>query len=85
MFFIVGKAIESATGDMYGFTLKIAAINFGGVTSLVGGELKDAFRTAGATNWIVNAIANDTTDSLDIKVTGELTKTINWEIKLLKV
>jgi hypothetical protein len=47
-------------------------------TTLVGVNSVLTDYDAGAASWIVNIVANDTIECLDIEVTGEIDKTIRW-------
>ena len=50
--------------------------NDAGSTSLVGSVT--VLEIAESADWTVTAVANDTDDTLDIKVTGQAAKNINW-------
>jgi len=81
-------------GDAAVFVFKGTIKNIGGTTALMGDviyQLADGTWTttpstftndAGASLWGVLITANNTTDSLDISVTGELNKTIWWTCSL---
>lgn len=78
-------AIQSAgtagtVGDVFVKEYKGAIKNIAGTTTIVGGvgafSAEDIAIDAGAVLWSIDFVANDTTDKLDIKFTGELDKTI---------
>lgn len=73
-------AIEPATGDSWFREYKGAIKNISGTTSIVGvGVPYDSYaEDTGAATWDVSVEANDSTDALDIKVTGEAAHTIEW-------
>ena len=73
-------AIHGPTGDVAVRKYKVAIKKIGGTTTLV-----DSFTTediavdAGAVSWSAVVEANDTTDQLDYKVTGEAGHDIEWK------
>lgn len=81
-FTILGSATESATEDSFGFELKGCVKNVGGTVTLIGGTVLTEFKNAGATAWDITAVANSTTDSVDITATGEAAHTIDWNYSL---
>ena len=79
-FTIRGHGREDATGDTFGSKILGVIRNQGGVTALVGALDIVEFNDAGAATWDITAEANDGTDALDIKVTGEAAHTIDWKL-----
>ena len=73
---------QSATGDSYHVVIHGAIKNVGGTTALVGATVIDVFNDAGAATWSISAVADDTADTLDIRVTGENAKTIDWKSRV---
>lgn len=72
-------AINTANGDTLAVTYVGAIKRVGSTTSLVGSVTeRDKVNDAGASTWNVSVTANDTDESLEIGVTGEAAKTINW-------
>lgn len=72
-------AIEGATGDVWSYEFRGAVKNLAGTTTLVDTVWsQEIAEDVGATLWSVSIEANDTTDVLDIKVTGEAAHTIEW-------
>jgi hypothetical protein len=77
-------ASEAATGDVWVHEIKGAVKNVSGTTSLVDGTTDELIaEDTGAANWEVSIEANDTTDVLDIKVTGEASHTIDWTVVMI--
>lgn len=78
-FTVLIVAVDSATGDTHGFRYDGTIKNVSGVTSLVGmatgGDLTPPL-------WSVDISADDTNDTLQISVTGESGKTINWAARV---
>ena len=79
-FKIRGHGRENATGDTLSTVIQGCIRNEGGTTALVGALDAVVFEDAGATAWDITAEANDGTDALDIKVTGEAAHTIDWKL-----
>lgn len=79
-FIIRGHGRENDTGDTFSSEVKGCIRNESTVTSLVGEVLRTTFNNVSAAAWDVTAVANDGTDTLDIKVTGEAGKTIDWKL-----
>ena len=76
-------AIEAATDDVFVHEYKGAIKRTtAGVTSLVTSVIDETIaEDVGAAAWTVDFVANDTTDVLDIKVTGEAAHTIEWKVE----
>ena len=76
-------ALQSAGGanDTAFFELLGTIKNIGGTTTISNVTKIDIQREAGAALWDFDAAANDSTDTLDITVTGEAAKTIEWKIE----
>ncbi|KKN24764.1 hypothetical protein LCGC14_0891490, partial [marine sediment metagenome] len=81
-FTIKGHGRENATGDTKGSKIEGIIENTGGTTVLVGSLHIIDIDTAGAATWDITAEANDGTDALDIKVTGEAAHTIDWKLRV---
>lgn len=64
-------------GESASYVLEGCIDNNAGTTALVGTVTQTVVAEDTAA-WDVTAVANDTTDTLDIKVTGEAGKTIRW-------
>ena len=79
-FELVGIGREDATGDTLRARIEGAIERTGATTALVGANATVETDTAGATLWSIVAEANDGTDALDIKVTGEAAHTIDWKV-----
>lgn len=71
---------EDATGDSIAVTINGGVKNQAGTTSLFGSQVKDVFDEAGSTAWDVTVAANDTSDTLQVTVTGEAAHTIDWNV-----
>lgn len=65
------------SAEAMGFELHNAVLNDGGTTT-AGTQVKNEIDVGGALAWAVNIIANDTTDSWEVTVTGAAATTINW-------
>ena len=74
-----GTQTESAAYEIVG-----CIKNDAGTTALEGSITKTVIAEADA-NWDVTAVANNTDDTLDIKVTGAAGKNINWVAKVTLV
>jgi hypothetical protein len=82
-FIIRIQAIQSAgaagtPGDSWVHEIRGAVKNIGGTSTLIDVTDESLAEDAAAAAWTVSVTANDTTDALDITVTGELNKTIEW-------
>jgi hypothetical protein len=66
-----------ATGESASWELKATADNFSGTTADVG-SVYEVIVARDDTNWLVDARADDTNDSVNIYVTGAAGKTIAW-------
>ena len=75
-----GQGIESASGDVYWFTISGAVKNITGTTSLVGTPNIIEDSDIGASTWTVGLEADDTGDNWELTVTGQASKTIDWKI-----
>ena len=84
-FSLQGSGYEPATGDVFGFELRGCIKNIAGTTALVGATVQTVFKDAGAAGWLIDGYANDTTDELEIKVTGEIAHTIDWNFTMRTV
>ena len=84
-FSLQGSATDSATGDTFGFLLSGCARNHAGTSALAGGTVLTEFKDVGATTWTITAIANDTTDNLEIQITGEAAHNLSWGFVLRTV
>ena len=82
MFRVMVVAGEDATGDSRADHIVGAARNQGGTTAIVGTNVTDSTSDAGASGWTVAVVANDTTDEIEVQVTGEAAHTIDWRAKL---
>ncbi len=71
---------ENATGDTIAVEIKIALNMEGTTVALVGEPIRTIINQAGSTSWDVDAVADDTGDQLDIRVTGEAAHTIDWKV-----
>jgi len=72
-------AIEGATGDCWIYEFRGAITRMGAVTYLVDTVTSEYIAASpGAALWSVSFVANDTTEALDIKVTGEAAHIIEW-------
>jgi len=80
-FRIMGHGRENATGDTYSAEVKGCIRNQGGTTALIGETFVMAWNDASASTWVIDAEADNTGNQLDIFVTGEAAKTIDWKIK----
>jgi len=77
------SGFESLTGDTHAQVIRGAIKNAGGTSSLVSGSNEiSLFADTGAASWVVSVTANDTNDTLDVKVTGEAGKTIDWSMRI---
>lgn len=81
-FTVKGHGRENVTGDTKGSKIEGIISNTSGTTVLVGSLHIIDIDTAGATTWDITAEANDGTDALDIKVTGEAAHTIDWKLRV---
>lgn len=82
MFEINAYGIEASTGSTYSAIIRGSIRNFGGSTALVG-TTKEEYDTDSPSVWDLSVDANDSTDALDVKVTGELSSpatTISWKV-----
>jgi len=66
-----------ADGESAGYIMRGVINNDSNITSLVG-SLTEEYANEDTSTWAVNAVADDANDALDIQVTGEASKTINW-------
>ncbi len=80
-----GQAIETATGDVYWFTISGAVKNISGTTSLIGTAKITEDSDTGAASWTVGLEADDTADAWELTVTGQTAKTIEWKISSKEV
>jgi hypothetical protein len=77
-------AIEGATGDVWVHEFKGSIKNLSGTTTLVDDVTNELIaEDTGAAAWSVTMEANDTSDVLDIKVTGEASHTIKWRAETI--
>lgn len=60
------------------YKLTCAGKNISGTTSLVGTPAVTAVEDSGITAFDVTCTANDTTDKLEVKVTGAASQTVTW-------
>lgn len=81
-FIINGHAFEAATGDTYAVHLFGCIKNYSGTTSIVGSVDNTHIHNPGGTTWTITAVANNTSDTLDVTVTGENAKTLSWKVKV---
>ena len=66
-------------GDCAGWLYSVLIKNIGGTTTIVGTPtLLSSDADAGAATWTVALTADNTLDALNITVTGEASKTIQW-------
>ncbi len=77
---IRGLGQEDATGDVKSNRLDGLIRNDSGTTDLVGENFEIEHATAGASTWAITAVANNGTNSLDIKVQGAVGRTIQWRV-----
>lgn len=75
-------AREDATGASRADRIFGAIGNLGGTTAIVGTNETASVNDAGAASWTAVVVANDTNDELEVQVTGEAAKTIDWKCKL---
>jgi len=78
--YIVGR--EDATGDSVYARISGAVKNQAGTTAVVGTNTTDRSEDAGATTWVTEVVANDTSDALEVRVTGEAAHTIDWTARV---
>lgn len=74
---VVGMISGSGTGSVGGYKISGCIKNIAGTTALVGApSVTNTFEDAAA--WDITATANNTDDTLEIKVTGAAATTIRW-------
>jgi hypothetical protein len=81
-FTIRGHGREDATGDTHSIVIDGCIRNQGGTTALVGELWRRKSYDSGGSGWDIDAVANDTSDELDIRVTGEASHTIDWRLEV---
>jgi len=81
-FTVTAHGNESATGDTFAVNIDGCIKNIGGTTALVGALQTTVFNDAGAAAWDIVVVANDTSDELEVKVTGESVHTIDWDVRV---
>lgn len=77
---VVGAQYAGATGsvgDSWAYKLSGLIRNLGGTTTLVGNLNKEVLQETDV-NFDVDVTANDTADSLEVKVTGATNKSVSW-------
>jgi hypothetical protein len=71
---------ENATGDTLCVEIKIGIRREGATTALVGEPIRTIINQTGSSSWDVDAVADDTGEQLDIRVTGQASHTIDWKV-----
>ena len=79
MFTIQGTGRNTSNGDVLSIRLDGSIKNILGTTTMVGAINTIEFNDAGAAAWVIQATANDTSDNLEISVTGGVGLNINWK------
>jgi len=74
--YIVGHQV--ATGDSVYAHITGLIKNVSGTTAIVGTNTTVRKEDAGATTWTLEVVANNTDDTLEVRVTGEAAHTIEW-------
>jgi len=77
---IARQSAGTGTGDVASWDFGVTLKNIAGTTSIVGtpSTAQNPDSDAGAAAWAVAVAANNTLDTLEITVTGEASKTIQW-------
>lgn len=77
---IARQSAGTGTGDVASWDFGVTLKNIAGTTSIVGtpSTAQSPDSDAGAAAWAVAVAANNTLDTLEITVTGEASKTIQW-------
>jgi hypothetical protein len=73
---------SSTRGDSQGMTVKGVIKNLAGTTSIVGTNTTTVVSTDAAIGYDVIAVANDTTDTLEIQVQGYSTGAVDFAINV---
>jgi len=82
------KGIDTTGNEIYVEDLMVVALNIAGTTTSESSSIVTAIpASAGpvAAGWDFDVVANDTTDVLEIKFTGEAATTISWTAKYWEV
>ena len=84
MFTILVSARNTETGEGAGYKISGAIRRdiLASSTTLVGIPVIETWEDAGAATWDATVIADSTNGSLNVMVTGEDSKTINWKAKI---
>ena len=78
--YIVGH--EAATGDSVYSHITGLIKNVAGTTAIVGTNTTVRKEDAGASTWVLEVVANDTDDTLEVRMTGEAIHTIRWKVRI---
>lgn len=79
-------AVQSGTpANMLMMDIIAAAENTGGTTTLIIDGTGYNAVEGGATAWVVETEANDSTDELEINVTGVVATTIDWDVNVQEI
>lgn len=82
-FTVHAHGFEPATGDVHSEVIHGTIKNVAGTTSIVGtNTVAHTSSDAGAATWTVAAVADDTVDALEVDVTGEAGKTVEWTVRI---
>lgn len=78
---VIARRTDGGGDESAGYKLEGVIANDNGTTTIIGSVADTVFAEI-SSPWGVTVTANDTTDSLDISVTGEAAKTIRWVAKI---
>lgn len=75
-------ARDTSTGASHEWEFSVLIKNVAGTTSIVGNPLvTDTYYDSATSTWTFDVSADDSSDSLDITMTGEAAKTIHWNVR----
>lgn len=81
---IARQSAGTGTGDSAAWDIAVLIKNIAGLTSIVGSPTLTAlFADSGASTWAVAVTADNTLDVLNVTVTGEASKTIQWTAQVI--
>lgn len=76
---VVGR---QTTGEVGVYKVVGAADNTAGTTALIGASTQDIVAIEDVAGWAVDVEINDTTDEIEVTVTGAVGDTVNWSGKI---